>query len=87
MLFVNGEKHRVSVDDITKEVMARALADFNCKCAERKLGHWPTSVEAIVYFLNTSHGLSDALHAIGAEEYPITTLVPPQVRCPMVHSD
>ncbi len=84
---MNGTIYRVSVDDITREVMARALADFNCRCAAQQLGHWPTAVEALDYFLHSPHGLQDALHSIGAEEYPITTFVPPQVRCPLVRSD
>ena len=77
---------RITVDDITREVMNRALADFNCGCAAERLGHWPTAVEAIDYFLHTPHGLGDALRAVGAAEYLITTFVPPEERIP-IHSD
>ncbi len=79
-------RNRVTVDDITREVMNRALADFNCRCAAYKLGHWPDGPEAIKHFLDTPTGLKDALLAVGAEEYPITTFVPPEERIP-IHSD
>lgn len=80
------ERRHPTVDDISREVLDRALADFNRRCAARKLGHWPDAPEAIKHFLDTPTGLRDALLAVGAEEYPITTFVPPEERIP-IHSD
>lgn len=70
----------MSVDEIFREVENRALADFNCRCASQKLGHWPSAGEAMLYFLSTPQGHKDALNFIGAVEYPVNTDVPPEAR-------